>query len=363
MDQTPLFAWMADVLGAPVRELRPLGGRNSLVALAVTADGREAVLKRYPAPAEGDGRDRLATEWTALTFLARALPPQAIRTPAPLGANPAIQAALYGYVPGQALSRCADAGDVDQAVAFLAGLRRLGREPAAAGLPVASEAFFHPRDLAANLRRRFGLLLALPPDDPARELARTRLAPALSRFADRARHIEALPPEARQLSPSDLGFHNAVRTVDGLVFFLDFEYFGWDDPTKTLSDFLLHPGMELPAALRLHFARGLLEALEEETPAVQALAPRLLALFPLFGLAWCAIMLNPFLPSGRARWRFAGATGDDEALCAKRLAAAKILLDRLEAWVAADGDGLEPLRRFAALFPDQPADARRNAHA
>lgn len=363
MDQAPLFAWMADVLGAPVRELRPLGGRNNLVALAVTADGRRAVLKRYPAPADGDGRDRLATEWTALTFLARALPSQAVRTPAPLGANPALQAALYGYVPGRQLSRCADAGDVDQAVAFLASLRRLGREPAAANLPMASEAFFHPRELAANLRRRLGLLLALPPDDPARELTRTRLTPALSRFADRARHIGALPPEVRQLSPSDLGFHNAVRTADGLVFFLDFEYFGWDDPTKTLSDFLLHPGMELPAALRLRFARGLLEVLEEDTPAVQTLAPRLLALFPLLGLTWCAIMLNPFLPSGRARRRFAGAAGDDEALCAKRLAAAKILLDRLEAWVAADGGGLEPLARFAALFPDQPADARSDTHA
>ena len=49
----------------------------------------------------------------------------------------------------------------------------------------------------------------------------------------------------RTLSPSDFGFHNAIRRSDDVLIFIDFEYFGWDDPAKTISDFLLHPAMQL----------------------------------------------------------------------------------------------------------------------
>src|SRR5439155_21002106 len=56
--------------------------------------------------------------------------------------------------------------------------------------------------------------------------------------------------DQRTLSPSDFGFHNALRQADGRIIFLDFEYFGWDDPAKMIADFLLHPAMELSAELK-----------------------------------------------------------------------------------------------------------------
>ena len=40
----------------------------------------------------------------------------------------------------------------------------------------------------------------------------------------------------RALSPSDFGLHNALRGQDGQLRFVDFEYFGWDDPVKLVSD-------------------------------------------------------------------------------------------------------------------------------
>jgi hypothetical protein len=54
-----------------------------------------------------------------------------------------------------------------------------------------------------------------------------------------------LAEEMRTLSPSDFGFHNAIRKTDGTLCFIDFEYFGWDDPVKLTADFLHHPGMAL----------------------------------------------------------------------------------------------------------------------
>ena len=42
------------------------------------------------------------------------------------------------------------------------------------------------------------------------------------------------------LSPSDFGFHNIISKKNNL-FFIDFEYAGWDDPIKLLCDFFLNP--------------------------------------------------------------------------------------------------------------------------
>ena len=42
------------------------------------------------------------------------------------------------------------------------------------------------------------------------------------------------------LSPSDFGFHNII-TQDNQIYFIDFEYAGWDDPRKLLCDFILNP--------------------------------------------------------------------------------------------------------------------------
>src|SRR5690606_39056346 len=105
----------------------------------------------------------------------------------------------------------------------------------------------------------------------------------------------------------------------------DLEYFGWDDPAKLVSDFLLHPGHRLPAGQAARFeaeARALFGA---DDPQFEA---RLTALFPLYGLCWCLILLNEFLPDTRAR----RGLEDDvaaEAAQAVQLAKAAALLLRL----------------------------------
>jgi thiamine kinase-like enzyme len=107
------------------------------------------------------------------------------------------------------------------------------------------------------------------------------------------------------LSPSDFGFHNSLRRGDGRLVFLDFEYFGWDDPAKTVSDFLLHPAMELSPALRERFLTGALKAFGDP-----GLGARVRAVYPLFGLKWCAILLNEFTLEHMERRCFAdGAPG------------------------------------------------------
>jgi hypothetical protein len=103
---------------------------------------------------------------------------------------------------------------------------------------------------------------------------------------------EPIAAAARTLSPSDFGFHNAIRRPGGELAFVDFEYFGWDDPAKTIADYLLHPGMALADELKRRFA----DQAKAVFADVPELAVRVRLVYPWFGLKWALILMNDFLP-------------------------------------------------------------------
>ena len=94
------------------------------------------------------------------------------------------------------------------------------------------------------------------------------------------------------LNPSDFGLHNALLDNNNKYHFFDFEYFGWDDPVKLTSDFYWHPGTKLTKNLKIKWLM-LTKKLFSEDPLYDK---RLEAYLPLFGLRWCLIVLNKFLP-------------------------------------------------------------------
>jgi hypothetical protein len=79
---------------------------------------------------------------------------------------------------------------------------------------------------------------------------------------------------------------------------------------------------------------------------------RFLALYPLFALAWCAIMLNVFTPASMARRGFAGqGQGNGAELLEAQLAKAQALREALAQWTR-DAAGLASLTAAdAAAFP------------
>ena len=168
-----------------------------------------------------------------------------------------------------------------------AGWRRGGRRQ-----PAAAEACLSGDEIVTQVKKRIARLSAVP-DEPAVAKFVTLLT-ALTSRAEReygARGLDftrSLREHARTVCPSDFGFHNALRTPSGRLIFLDFDYFGWDDPARLAADFLLHPGMRLSEACRRRY--------DTET----AFRERLTLLFPLFALRWCAILLNRSSPERRA---------------------------------------------------------------
>ena len=324
------LALARDLVGGPVAAIEPMrGGRNSRV-FRVAAGGDTFALKLFPPPA--DGRDRLATEVAALRLMQGAGITTVARV---IAADPARHGALLSWLDGEPIEMPSDA-DIDAAAAFLAALHALRAGAGTRGFHrLAAEACLSGREVERQIRARLAALRALDAAEPA--LARfldQAFAPALTASLARAERAFAaagldfatpLPQEQRSLVPADFGFHNCLRGGDGRLSFVDFEYFGWDDPVKLTADMLHHPGTPLgrPQAARL---RAAMQRIYGDDPAF---APRLAALFPLFGLRWALILLNEFLPD---RWQRRVAAGDTEpweAAKARQLARARDLMARL----------------------------------
>jgi hypothetical protein len=133
------------------------------------------------------------------------------------------------------------------------------------------------------------------------------------------------------LVPSDFGFHNSLRCQDGSLAFVDFEYFGWDDPVKLTADILLHPGRVLTTPQRTRFRQAAERLYRED----RSFAQRLDAYIQLFGLRWVLILLNEFIPERWQRRLLAGAT---------------------ESWTEAKASQLTRAKQFLAGLPGKVED-------
>src|SRR5436190_3693088 len=296
-----LALWLKlDVIGVE----RIGGGRNSQVykVKALRYGGPlELALKIYFRHAH-DTRDRLATEFGAFRFLWN----NGIHDlPEPHDSAAGLGWAVYQFIegekipPGQATS-----SDVTTAAGFLGSLRKVSAVPESRELGAASEACFSPSKIVENVAQRFARLHLNLDDSISEHLAAHKFineefTPLYEQVITWKRKFlehagisfdADLDWSQRTLSPSDFGFHNALKQPDSRIIFLDFEYFGWDDPAKMIADFLLHPAMKLSAGLKQAFVSAILRHFSDWP----GLIGRVESVYPLFGLKWCLILLNEF---------------------------------------------------------------------
>ena len=277
-------------------EAIPLGANNRLFKV-ICKNGKHFALKHYPG-SEEDTRNRLMTEFTSLQFLG---PHCNGVVPEALGYDEDAQIALYDWIEGEAITY-ALSSDIQAALAFSGCLKELGKEKSASKFAEASEACLTFSGLIQQIETRYEKLLAVSDQNPD-------LAVFLKDyFQPRFQSFSREPPVADVahvdmcLSPSDFGFHNALRCQDDHLVFVDFEYFGWDDPVKLVCDFLLHPAMNLSTKDKAQFWTGAKELFSGD-PAFQE---RFYLLYPYYALRWSMILLNEFLPERWHRRQVAG---------------------------------------------------------
>jgi phosphotransferase family enzyme len=280
-----------------------VGGGNNRVYRVQTSRAAFA-LKLYGA---ADDRDRLGHEFESLRFLKACGIVGAL--PAALAVDRAARCALYEWIDGIPVAQPGEP-EMREVLDLLRALHGARAADGAAALPVATEAVLRLSDLTRQIQSRVDRLAGVTGSEP--ELAaflNDELCPEIDRrfaaLADWDVHA-ALDVERRTLSPSDFGFHNALRRPDGSLAFIDFEYFGWDDPVKLAADFLWHPAMELSESDRSRFVQGVNDLYGDDP----TFAARFAVCYPLYGIRWTLIILNEFLPQQWARRTFAGRGGD-----------------------------------------------------
>ena len=298
--------------------LEPLGVTGNNHVLLARAGDRMFLVKQYFQHPD-DPRNRFETERAFYTFLWDA---NVRAVPEPVGWYPEERLALLEYVRGEKPT-AATPDLVREAIGFLIEINRRRDAAAASSLPVASEACFSLAEHLATVDRRIERLGKIVPESLRHEAAiafvQERLAPAwtaLRRETERAvaGMNRTLAQSARCISPSDFGFHNTIRALDGRLRFFDFEYAGWDDPAKTVCDFFCQPAVPVPNEWLSGFVDNLRGAF-----GADHLAQRVALLLPVYQTKWCCIMLNDFLPAGNQRRAFSNPDVRDESRWDKQL--------------------------------------------
>ncbi|WP_047960329.1 aminoglycoside phosphotransferase family protein [Desulfovibrio sp. TomC] len=305
------FPDLEPLVGEPVASITRLsGGKNSRSCKVVLVSGATLVAKWYPSLAD-DPRDRIGTEFDGFTFLRRH---GLHMVPRPLDLDRKQRLALYEFVPGSQLAADDAMAHLDAFSDFAAKLRRLHHAHPGEWTRPASDASLSSRCLDRQISARLSIVESFKTHEPCAAELRAFL---IDHFVPAFRTIRrtalgameaagtptVLPHAELTLSPSDFGFHNAIRHANGEIIFVDFEYFGLDDPAKLVADFLLHPGMQIDASAKQRFFSSMLRSF-----GTRDFRRRFPAIYLLAGLKWCMILLNEFSPAGLARRRLATTT-------------------------------------------------------
>ncbi len=220
------------------------GGNNKLFCLS--SGSSKLLLKVYNAH---DDRQRLKREFQALSFLYKE---RFECIPGAFLKNDSLNYAIYSYENGKSKNaKDVTRNDLDQMVDFIVTLQGIKPVDVTEEFLPGVMACFSFQDYLNNIQIRLEKFKAhsqnngLP--DMVKQLLQSDYVKVISDLVSDVmkkyteKEIEEqIPLDERRLSPVDFGPHNTIFGDDGSLVFVDFEYFGWDDPNRLVGDFLNH---------------------------------------------------------------------------------------------------------------------------
>jgi len=277
--------------GGQVRKIEKLKGRgNSIVIKTCLKGGHKSILKIYP---QLDGNNRLLTEYRSTTILNN-LALDCVQRP--ISINKDLGIATYEWIEGGQVNKYGRR-EVEQLLAFLSQLHDMRDAEPFRSLSMAADSCTSCLSVENQIKRRLSELNKARENFPElEEFLRDKFYPAFREIVLWSRafwpngnsYNRPIERSELTLSPSDFGFHNALILKSGKLVFHDFEYFGWDDPAKLISDFSHHAAMNLSKEIEEFWFQESAKIYGHE------LIDRLRAVWPLHGLNWCLIILNEF---------------------------------------------------------------------
>lgn len=279
-----------------IRQVELKKGRGNSRIYKLIGPEKNYALKIYP-DRQRDPRPRLETEFAACQMLQNRGYPvtEAVANDKNLGWG------IYRWIEGSSIEEPNELF-MDKAIEFVRCLYSDSQLMNSSNqFSQASESCLSGLEITRQIEGRLHSLMAVESSE-LREFLENELLPYFT-FAVQSAKRDCgtlfgmeLPRTLQILNPSDFGYHNALRDENGRIVFIDFEYFGWDEPIKLVSDFYWHPGMDIASNLRGQWIKSVLEVFQKDPSFSQ----RLNSYLPLFGIRWCLILLNEFLRQGAA---------------------------------------------------------------
>lgn len=313
----------------PIETSLLTGGANNRVYKLTFKQQNPLILKQYFQHLN-DKRFRLQAEFLFLQYVWK----MGIRNvPEPLFFSLECNAALYAYIPGRPVQVTDLSNElIQEMIAFFQAINRQKSE--AAHLPLASDACFSIKDYLRITEKRIERLQNVPIETPLEKELSTfctdSLIPKWTRIKTRCEckaalhYAHSIPYQDHCISPSDFGFHNALIADGRKLFFIDFEYAGWDDPCKTVCDLFCQPKIPIQEKYFSLLSHAISSTVADPDSCLQ----RIEILLPVIQMKWCCILLNAFTQVGKNRRAFS--YSDENAHKEKQLNKAKQLLLKIE---------------------------------
>lgn len=265
-------------------------GRNSAVFKLGLDNDTFLKFKIYPVD---DNHDRINSEFYSTKILSDF---GFDSIPKPLKYDKGLGIAAYQWIEGDIIDEH-NLDDISKCSNFINGLFKIKSEKDFSKIGLASAACISGKGIEDQLHQRIRYFKNIKNKDLTTFIF-DEFVPLMNYFLQNAKNNwnfkysfeEDLPLEKLTLSPSDFGFHNIIKKNNNELCFIDFEYFGYDDPVKLISDFYYHPGMNLNGIQKEYWLKQTLKIFGEEVFLRASLCK------PLYGLIWCLIILNDFRP-------------------------------------------------------------------
>ena len=329
---------LAQKAGMPTSfTLKPLaGGRNNRVFLITYDDDKKLLLKVY-FQHPNDPRNRVKAEYSFLNF---AWNNNVRCIPHPYAADFQNNLALYGFIEGGKLSSSEiNEEKIKKALNFFIDINKYKNLNGAKNLPLASEACFCIRDHLNLVEKRIEKLKKINNFSEINHKAISFIKNGLSKEWEKTMEFvnklvdkynlnihEHMPIEERCISPSDFGFHNTLLKEPYKLYFIDFEYSGWDDPAKMVCDFFCQPEVKVP----FKYFDLFVKTVSKNTLNHQRFRHRVDILLPVYKIKWCCILLNEFLKVESERRNFAYGTSNLQQQKIRQLEKARKYLGNME---------------------------------
>lgn len=310
------------------------GGGNNRLFKVVTENHDKFLVKEY----FPDDRKRLQREYGALEFLHGS---GFGDVPTPYFADEGQNYAIYSFEEGEtAEPKSFTNSEVENVVGFLNKLQNI--KPEGGIKDRFSDALFASRSLdeyADTVLFKFGKfeeslkigeihpkIAKLVDEYPLSEIVRGTIG-RLRNNSSTGKLFKPIKDEDVRLSPVDFGPHNMIMRKNGEPCFIDFEYFGWDDPVKIVANFLTHEGSKgIPHAQKLH----LLDEFKKHSPLLRRVTERVDTAIQLAALDWVSILSWGIAPDRVASKKFLDANLNTEDYLDKQIDKIVVRIKNLE---------------------------------